>query len=108
MKLQILQPLHIRRATGDLHLKPGSIADLSDLDASQLMAKAPDAVRLVVRPGDGVEWLSPALPKQRGEVLAVHPDGTFEVYHPLSEILCRLPVAWITRVANNPIELGES
>lgn len=51
-----------------------------------------------VRPGDWAEWRSPALPHQRGEVLAVHPDETFEVFHPLTERLCRLPLSWVTRV----------
>lgn len=51
-----------------------------------------------VQAGNWVEWLSPALPKQQGEVLAVYQDGTFEVFHPLSETLCRLPVKWVIRV----------
>lgn len=102
MKLQILQPLHIRRADGDLHLKPGSVADLPDEDATTLLAKASQAVCPVVQPGDLVEWLSPALPKQQAEVLDVYDDGTFEAFHPLSEIVCRMPTAWITRVVNAP------
>lgn len=54
--------------------------------------------RPVIQPGDLVEWLSCALPRQEGEVLAVHPDGTFEVYHPLAEAVCRLSVSWVTRI----------
>lgn len=98
MKLEILRPLHIRRLAGgaDLHLKPGPI-DLPDDDAVKLLAKKPDAVRLAVQAGDWVEWLSPALPKQQGEIIAIDGDH-FHVYHPLTEILCRLPLVWVTRV----------
>lgn len=53
--------------------------------------------RPAIQPGDLVEWLSPALPRQQGEVLAIHDDGTFEAYHPLSERVRRMPTAWITR-----------
>ena len=53
-----------------------------------------------IQVGNWVEWLSPALPKQQGEVLAVYPDGTFEVFHPLTETLCRLPVKWVIRVVS--------
>lgn len=107
MKIEALRPLHVRRATGDLHLKPGLVVDLADDDAIRLMAKVPDAVRPVISPGDVVEWLSPALPKQIGEILAIHPDGTFDVFVPISEVVRRLPVAWITRVvtaSTNPEE----
>lgn len=47
MKIEALRPLHIRRATGDLHLKPGLVVDLADDDAIRLMAKVPGAVRPV-------------------------------------------------------------
>lgn len=103
MRIEALRPLHIRRAAGDLHLRPGVPVDLPDDDAIRLLAKKPDAVRPVVKPGDHVEWLSPALPKQQGEVLAINPDGTFEVYHPLTDILCRLPLAWVTRIIITPM-----
>lgn len=96
MRIEVLRPLHVRRATGDLHLKPG-LVDLPDEDAVRLLAKKPDAVRPMIHPGDLVEWLSPALPKQQGEVLALDGDR-FEVYHPMTEVLCRLPISWITRV----------
>jgi|CXWL01.1.fsa_nt_gi hypothetical protein len=102
MTLVALRPLHIRRSIGDLHLKPGLPVDLPDGDAVRLLAKKPDAVRPVLRAGDWAEWLSPALPKQRGKVLAVHPDGTFEVFHPLTEAPCRLPVSWVTKVFSRP------
>ncbi|MGE0469629.1 MAG: hypothetical protein AB7L09_12700 [Nitrospira sp.] len=104
MTLVALRPLHIRRSGGDLHLKPGLPVDLPDGDAVRLLAKKPDAVRLVLRPGDIVEWLSPALPKQHGEVLDVYEDGTFEVVHTLSVKLCRLPMVWVTRVVNRSID----
>ena len=55
MKLEVLRPLHIRRASGDLHLKPGSVADLPDEDALLLLAKKPDAVRLVDPSGTVIE-----------------------------------------------------
>ncbi len=55
MKLEILRPLHIRRASGDLHFKAGSVADLPDEDALLLLAKKPDAVRLVEPSGTVIE-----------------------------------------------------
>lgn len=55
MKLEILRPLHIRRASGDLHFKAGSVADLPDEDALLLLAKKPDAVRLVGTSGTVIE-----------------------------------------------------
>lgn len=97
MRLTALLPLHLRRASGDLHLTTGEVFELLDQDAVRLLGKAPDAVRPVIQVGDTVEWLSPALPAQRAEVLAVHDDGTFEVFHPLTEILCQLPLHWIVR-----------
>jgi hypothetical protein len=60
------------------------------------------ATRPAYQPGDWVEWQSPALFAQQGEVLAIYPDGTFEVFHPLAETLCRLPVAWVTRILKGP------
>ncbi|MGZ8373314.1 MAG: hypothetical protein ACXW4A_00160 [Nitrospira sp.] len=56
---------------------------------------------LPFRPGQWVEWLSPALPTQQGEVVALDADH-FEVYHPLTETLCRLPISWVTRVMKLP------
>lgn len=103
MTLVALRPLRIRRPSGDLHLKPGLPVDLPDGDAVRLLALKPNAVRPLLCPGDIVEWRSQALPKQRGEVLAVHTDGTFEVWHPLTEALCRLPVAWVLRVQRTAI-----
>ena len=58
------------------------------------------------KPGDLVEWLSPALPRQRGEVLAIEGDH-FTVFHPLAEALCRLPVFWVTRVVKAPTSMEE-
>jgi hypothetical protein len=54
MKLEILRPLHIRRASGDLHLKPG-LVDLPDDDAVRLLSKRPDAVRQVETSGPVIE-----------------------------------------------------
>lgn len=56
-----------------------------------------------IQAGNWVEWLSPALPKQQGEVMAVYQDGTFEVFHPLSERLCRLPAKWVIRIVSTSI-----
>lgn len=108
MRLEILRPLHIRHLAGgeDLHLKPGPV-DLPDDDAMRLLVKKPDAVRPVVQPSDLVEWLSPALPKQQGEALAVGVDS-FLVFHPLSECVCQLPIQWITRVVTAPTNPEES
>ncbi len=91
---------------GEIVLTPGRPVELPDHRAKRLLERAHGKVRAVdvplpiesMRAGDWVEWLSPALPKQQGEVLAVYPDGTFEVFHPLSETVCRLPTSWITRV----------
>lgn len=105
MTLIALKRLHIRRPAGDIHVQPGGYIELSDDEGTRLLQKAPDLVQVIeptpdqgIQPGDVVAWLSPALPEQRGEVLAVHPDGTFEVFHPLSETICRLPVNWVTKI----------
>lgn len=59
----------------------------------------------ILKPDCWVEWLSPALPRQQGEVLDVDlKDQTFTVFHPLSEMLCRLPIAWITRIITTEME----
>jgi hypothetical protein len=98
MVIEVLRPLRVHLRDRTVDLQPGQPTELNDEEAVRLLAKKPDAVRLVLRHGNWVEWLSPALPRQRGEVLAVHPDGTFTVFHSLSESLCRLPTAWIVRV----------
>ncbi|TKB79291.1 MAG: hypothetical protein E8D42_07790 [Nitrospira sp.] len=102
MTVEALRPLHIRRAAGDLHLRPGHPVELPDDDAVRLLAKT-DKIYPVLHPGDSVEWMSPALPKQQGEVLVVHQDRTFEVFHPLTVAVCRLPVAWVLRVVRGPM-----
>ena|SRR5215831_2796848 len=105
MTIEALRPLRIRRAAGDLHLKPGHPIELPDEDAIRLLAKT-DKVRLVFGPGEWVEWSSPALPKGNGEVLAVHPDETFEVFHSITEAVCRLPMIWVIRVLRDPMKRG--
>ena len=106
MMIEVTHPICIRRANGNLHLRPSQPVELADDDAVRLLTKT-NKVRPVLHPGDWVEWLSQALPKQRGEVLAVHDDGTFQVWHPLSETLCRLPMTWVIRVLNAPIDLTD-
>jgi len=104
MIVEVLNPLRIHLRGRTVDLRPGQPAELADDDAVRLLAKKPDTVRPVLHPGDVVEWLSSALPKQRGEVLAVYDDGTFEVWHPLAETLCRLPMTWvIQQVVNRSI-----
>jgi hypothetical protein len=105
MTIEALHPLHVRRQAGDIHLKPGQPVELPDDEAIRLLAKT-NKVHPVLRPDDFVEWRSPALPKQQGEVLAVYPDRTFEVFHPLTEALCRLPVGWVLRVLKDPMKTG--
>ncbi len=61
-------------------------------------------IRPVLQAGDWVEWLSEALPRQQATVLAVHPDGTFEVFHPLALASRRLPIGWVTKVWKSPPE----
>lgn len=102
MVIEVLKPLRVHLRDRTVDLRPGQPTELADDDAVQLMAKKPDAVRPVVQAGNWVEWLSLALPKQRGEVLAVHPDKTFEVYHPLTQAVCRLPVGWVTKILKRP------
>src|SRR5690349_17498034 len=69
MKLEALRPLHVRRASGDLHLRPGYPVELPDEEAARLLQKVPDKVR-VAPPGNTVT-IEPA----------VRPDG-----RPLSAI----------------------
>ena len=87
-----------RRNPEDLHLKTSR----PDRDAARLQQNKLDPVLPSFQAGDWVEWLSPALREQQAEVRAVHPDNTFEVFHPLSLTLCRLPVRWVTKVWKGP------
>lgn len=99
------KPICYRWPGGEIVLTPGHPRDLPEDQARRLLERAAGKVRVVepgsvmegIQPGVWVEWLSPALPKQRGEVLAVYDDGTFDVWHPLAETLCRLPVTWVIR-----------
>jgi hypothetical protein len=107
------KPICYRWPGGEIVLTPGHPRELPEARARRLLERAAGKVRVVnfgsvtggIRPGVWVEWLSPALPKQQGEVLAVYQDGTFEVFHPLAEKLCRLPVMWVIRVVTHPIDL---
>ncbi len=99
MLIESLRPLRVHLRDRTVELRPGQPTDLNDEEAARLLELKPDAVRPVLSPGDVVEWLSPALPKQRGEVRAVFDDGNFEVYHPLAGTLCRLPMIWVIRVS---------
>lgn len=45
--IEALQPLHIRRAAGDLHLLPGYPVELPDDEASKLLSKAGGKVRAI-------------------------------------------------------------
>jgi hypothetical protein len=98
MVIEVLRPLRVHLRDRTVDLRPGQLTELNDEEAVRLLEKKPDAVRPVLCPGDIVEWLTPALPKQRGEVLEVYQDGIFEVFHPVTEKICRLPVRWIIRV----------
>jgi hypothetical protein len=99
------QPLIVRRLAGDLRLVPGCPVELPDDDAILLLSRT-NKVHLVLHPGEWVEWRSPALPKQRGEVLAVYADRTFEVFHPLTEAVCRLPITWVIGVMRAPLNMA--
>ena len=99
MKVTVLHPLRVRLKGRDLRLRPGEAEEVSDALAVQLLTRKPDTVRPVIEAGDWAEWLSPALPKQGEEVLVVYDEeGTFMVFHPLTRVICKLPMAWITRV----------
>jgi hypothetical protein len=117
MKLELIgKPFVYRWPGGSVRLEPGKPIDLPPDRAAKLLARAQGRVRPVegapsspvLKAGVWVEWLSPALPAQRGEILAIHPDGTFDVHHPLTEILCHLPVTWITRVLPAPTNSEEA
>jgi hypothetical protein len=47
MRIEALYRLHIRRAAGDLHLRPGVPIELSDEEGAKLLEKIPAKVRLV-------------------------------------------------------------
>lgn len=55
MRIEALHPLHIRRASGDLHLRPGIPIDLPDEEAAKLLQKVPDKVRVVTEGGTRLE-----------------------------------------------------
>jgi hypothetical protein len=84
-------------------LSPTACIEPNTAGGSLILQTPVIPVMRVVQVGDWVEWLSPALPKQQGEVLAVYPDRTFEVFHPLTESLCRLPIGWVIRVLKDPM-----
>lgn len=63
MKLEVLQRLHIRRASGDLHFKAGAVADFPDEDAIWLILKAPGAVRPVPLPQNKMCEMSGTFPE---------------------------------------------
>lgn len=107
MKLEAIgKPFTYQWPGGQIRFEPGRVIDVPEDRAARIMAKVPGRVRPLedasltppLKPGVCVEWLSPALTRQQGEVLAVYEDGTFEAFHPLTEIVCRMPTAWITRV----------
>ena len=62
------------------------------------------------KPGQWVEWRSPALPNSLGEVLDLGTDeagaASFLVYHSRTEVLRWLPVAWIVRVFTHRPDAG--
>ncbi|WHZ27565.1 MAG: hypothetical protein OJF51_002362 [Nitrospira sp.] len=105
------KPFCYRWPGGEIVLIPGHPRDLPEDRACRLLEKMAGKVRVVepasvverLQAGVWVEWLSPALPKQQGEVLAVYQDSTFEVFHPLAATLCRLPIGWVIRVLRSPI-----
>lgn len=97
MTLQTLTAVKLVLAGTKRDLLPGETFELEDEKAVKLLRHLPGKVRPVVHAGDWIEWLSPALPRQRAEVLAVYEDGTCEAFHPLTETLCRLPLGWIVR-----------
>lgn len=49
MLIEALQPLHIRRPGGDLHLLPGHPVELDAEEAQRLLSKAHDKVRVVTK-----------------------------------------------------------
>ncbi len=106
MKLEVVGESFIYRwPGGQIRFEPGRVIDVEEGRARRILAKAPGRVRPVgdapsapaLKPGNLVEWQSPALFAQRGEVLAISGDY-FEAYHPVSECVCRMPTCWITRV----------
>lgn len=85
-------------------LSHGDSAEQNITGASPILHTPVIPVMQVVQIGSWVEWLSPALPKQQGEVLAVYQDNTFEVFHPLAATLCRLPLQWVIKVLRDSID----
>lgn len=126
MKLEAIgKPFTYQWPGGQIRFEPGRVIDVPEDRAVRIMAKVPGRVRpvepvkpsttppddgfpfLSLRPGDHVEWMSPALPRQQAEVLAVYDDGTFEAFHPLTGIVRRMPTAWITRnITTAPTQEG--
>ncbi len=73
MLIETLRPLCVRQPTGDLHLKPGFLAQIPDAAAVKLLAKKPDTVRRVSVPTGYCMNCSEAtgfalLPTQNGNV----------------------------------------
>lgn len=65
MIVEVLGPIHLRKATGDIHLRPGVPVELLDEEAIRLLQKAPNKVRVVSK-----NVQSPQSPLQRGWLVA--------------------------------------
>ena len=56
-----------------------------------------------IKPGVWVEWHSPLFHPQRAEVIGMYTNEVLEVWHPITEQLCQIPRAWVTRVWTQPV-----
>src|SRR5690242_8672079 len=70
MKLEALRPLHVRRASGDLHLRPGYPVELPDEEAARLLQKVPDKVRMA--PHGTTVTIEPALTANGGPLSVIY------------------------------------
>lgn len=100
MLIEATESLTIRRPSGIIRLQRGTLVELPDAAAMELVQKAGTKVRMITlspghQPGQTVTWNSPALGVLRGELLSVHSDGWVDVYHPLTEAVARIPAAWV-------------
>ena len=108
MLIEALEPMKIRLPTGEIRqLVVGQPVDLPDPQACKLLALAVGRVRVVasssgpLQAGQWVHYESPLFGLLAGEVLDVHLDGFLEVFHPVTEKLVRIPVAWVREINEN-------
>ncbi len=82
-------------------IHPGYPIDIPVEDVARLIMRVPGRVRPVgLMPGRMVKWDSALFGVLQGELLEMGSDAHVAVYHPLTNELVRIPLAWLREVGN--------